>query len=122
MTLKISGAQKLLLISFIILGFSTSAIAQAAQTSTSAPSYPHPAGSTFTPVTAPPTLPPVNSQAGQSAESAVSTENSAAEQAVTKTQEQVNSTLNSTTTQQDLKAKTGMDTTEQGIQNSNNSK
>jgi hypothetical protein len=111
---------KLFLISFIILGFSASAFAQVAQTSTSAPSYPHPAGSTFTPVTAPPTLPPVNSQAAQNEESAVSTENSAAEQAVTQTKEQVNSTLNSTTTQQDINAKTGTDTTYSGgSQNSN---
>ena len=110
---------KLFLISFIILGFSASAFAQVAQTSTSAPSYPHPAGSTFTPVTVPPTLPPVNSQAAQSEESAVSAENSAAEQAVTQTQAQVNSTLNNTTTQQDLNAKAGMDTTNNGSQNSN---
>lgn len=116
--------KKLLLIFFIILGFSTSAYAQvASQNQSNTPSFPHPAGSTFTPVTVPSTLPAVNSQAAQEEEQAVSTENSAAEAAVTKTQTQVNSTLNSTTTQQDLKAKTGTDTTiEQGSTSNANSK
>lgn len=110
--------KNLLLISFIILGFSNLAYAQVP---TNAPSYPHPQGSTFTPVTVAPTLPAVNSNTALQAEQATTQENTAAESAVTQTQAQVNSTLNSTTTQQDLHAKTGTNTTYQNAGAGNNS-
>ena len=103
--------KKLFLIAFVMLSFSTAAYGQV--------SYPHPAGSTFAPVTATPTLPVVNSTAAQAAETATSQENAAAESAVTQTQNQVNQTLNNQQTQQDLNAKTGTDTTSQVIQNTN---
>jgi hypothetical protein len=99
------------LIAFMILGFSSSVYAAGLTAAPPTPSYPHPAGSTFTPVTVTPTLPPVNSATAQSKENAVSNENSAAESAVTQTQSQVNQTINNQQTQQDLNAQTGMDTT-----------
>ena len=95
--------KKLFLIAFVMLSFSTAAYGQV--------SYPHPTGSTFTPVIVTPSLPPVNSPAAQSEENAVSNENSAAESDVTQTQNQVNQTLNNQQAQQDLNAKTGTDTT-----------
>lgn len=105
------------LIAFMILGFSSSVYAAGLTSAPSTPSYPHPAGSTFTPVMVPPTLPPVNSAAVQSEENAVSNENSAAESTVTQTQNQVNQTINSQSMQQDLNTQTGMDTTSSQSQN-----
>ena len=105
------------LIAFMILGFSSSVYAAGLTSAPPTPSYPHPAGSTFTPITVTPMLPPVNSAAAQSEENAVSNENSAAESAVTQTQSQVNQTINNQQTQQDLNAKTGMDTTSSQSQN-----
>ena len=109
--------KNLFLIAFMILGFSSSVYAAGLTPTPPTPSYPHPAGSTFTPVTVTPTLPPVNSAAAQSEENAVSNENNAVESAVTQTQSQVNQTINNQQTQQDLNAKTGMDTTSSQSQN-----
>lgn len=106
--------RNLFLTAFVILCFSGSVYADGSAAANNTPSFPHPAGSAFTPVTVPPTLPPVNSQAAAGESSAVTNENSAVESAVTQTQTQVNGVLNNTKTQQDLNTKTGTDTTYSG--------
>lgn len=106
--------RNLFLTAFIILCFSGSVYADGSAAANNTPSFPHPAGSAFTPVTVQPTLPPVKSQAAGAESSAVTNENLAVESAVTQTQTQVNGALNNTQTQQDLNAKTGTDTTYSG--------
>ena len=99
--------KKILLISSIVISFlfySNICFAQVAN-------YPHPQGSTFSPKTVQPVLPPVNSQAAAAAKNATSMENSSVEQAVTQTQNQVQGIINNPQTQQDLNAQTGSDTT-----------
>lgn len=115
--MQFSNLRSKFLIAFMILGFSSSVYAAGLTSAPSTPSYPRPAGSTFTPVMVPPPLPPVNSAAVQSEENAVSNENSAAESAVTQTQNQVNQTINSQSMQQDLNTQTGMDMTNSQSQN-----
>jgi hypothetical protein len=102
---------KIFILAFISIFISvSSAFAQVSNTNSS---YAHPAGSTFTPATVTPVTPAVNSAKVQQEESSTAAENNAAAQAVTNTNNQVNSVESNPKTQQDLNAKTGTNTTYQ---------
>jgi hypothetical protein len=102
---------KIFILAFAFIFFSVSSVF--AQVSNTNSSYPHPAGSTFTPVTVTPAAPAVNNAKVQQEESSIAAENNAAAQAVTNTNNQVNSVESNPKTQQDLNAKTGTNTTYQ---------